>query len=124
MYSARMMFVAFTLGLALPVARSTSTTTTNKACDLRSSDYLDHSPGTVATLAVCSELCEASSQCLAITFYADKHCSHFSKCPNLIVLQGATSVKYQARTSTLSLVAYGRECDFRHGGQVYLSNSP
>ena len=98
----------------------------NRACNSVTGGYLDNSPGNVSSLALCADLCEASTECMGITLYADNWCGHFSTvCPNLLDSPGSTTVRLQSRTYTASwaLVAYGRECDFSNGEEFLDSSS-
>merc|ERR1719181_2608331 len=102
------------------------TTLTDKACDTSTSGYLSSSPGFVDSLAACSKSCQASSQCMSITLYGSKWCSHFSsECTRLVDDTGATTVRFEAsaQAQAYALAGDGKECD-SGAGEVYLSTSP
>ena len=121
------------IGRALEVVASTTTATTTtaliagQACEQKNGGYLPNSPGNVDSLAVCLELCEASTQCQSATLYADKLCSHFSTaCTNLVTAAGATTVRFQpvSRNIGWALVgSFGKQCNI-HNGEKYLKSSP
>jgi len=97
-----------------------------QACDTSASGYLQSSPGFVDSLAACAKSCQASSQCMSITFYASKWCSHFSsKCTRLVGITGATTLRFEAgaRAEGWALAGDGKECD-SGAGEVYLKTSP
>jgi hypothetical protein len=100
----------------------------NQACDHSkvASGYLANaSPGKVSSLSECQDLCEASSRCKSLSFYADKHCSFFSgNCADRTSTTGATAVKVGAKTDSTAwqLVSYGKKCD-ADNGEIYLASS-
>jgi len=105
--------------------KSTSTLT-DKACDQSASGYLPSSSGFVDSLAACSKSCQASNQCMSLTLYGSKWCSHFSsKCTRLVDDTGATTVRFEAsaQAQAYALAGDGKECD-SGAGEVYLSTSP
>merc|ERR1719472_429716 len=102
------------------------TTLTDQACDTSASGYLQSSSGFVDSLAACAKSCQASSQCMSITLYASKWCSHFSsKCTRLVGITGATTLRFEAgaRAEGWALAGDGKECD-SGAGEVYLKTSP
>merc|ERR1712187_205188 len=112
---------------AAPATAVTPVVIKGQGCDLRSNVYLANSPGTVDSLEVCSELCQASSQCQSLTYDAEQYyCSHFStKCTSVIAEHGATTVRFPSITTSIAgwtLVGYGKECDF-DPEETYLENS-
>ena len=109
-----------------PVTAATALVIRGHGCDLHSNSYLANSPGAVDSLAVCSELCQASSQCQSLTFYPDHHCSHFSTaCTSVVAERGATAVRFPSAPPSAvgwALVGYGQACDF-DSGEVYSLHS-
>ena len=116
-----------TMATAAPVTAATTVVIRGHGCDPHSNSYLVNSPGTVESLTVCSELCQASSQCQSLTFYPDQHCSHFSTpCTSVVAERGATAVRFpSAPPSTVgwALVGYGQACDFDPGEMYSITSS-
>ena len=56
---------------------ATSAQLSNYGCDVDNEKYLTNSPGIVPRLDVCTQLCEESSECMSVTLYRNKFCSHF-----------------------------------------------
>merc|ERR1712032_913736 len=100
---------------------SRPTTLPGLACDANVNTFLVNSPGVVDSLAKCSELCQASTQCVSLTFYPSKFCSHFSTaCLDVVSSDGATTVRFSQQVGTpgvgWALVgAFGRQCSADDG---------
>merc|ERR1712032_384473 len=114
-----------TITTTTPTSTGTPTTLeiVDKACDLGTEKYLANSPGFVPSLAECAQLCEVSDECMSVTLYNSKWCSHFSStCSSLRDSPGSTVVKFQSRSHAGSWTlktAYGRACDFgTEGGYI------
>ena len=76
---------------------------------------------------LCSELCQASTQCQSVTFHSNKVCQHFSRtCTHFVDITGAASLTFQsvdeAPVLGWSLVGYSQACNIG-GGEVYLGSS-
>ena len=105
---------------------ATSAQLSNRGCDLENEKYLTNSPGIVPSLDVCTQLCEESSECMSVTLYASKWCSHFSTaCSRPVSVSGATLVRFHPKSYTASwtLAAnFGAKCDYKNG-ELYMPKS-
>ena len=121
MSSTRLLCLLLTFSFTLVAAHDVNTIQINgKSCSPTGCSLLSNSPGRVDSLDVCADMCEVSSQCESVTFFAaNKSCSHFrDNCANLMKTDGAITITPQANPWTL--VAYGRECQ---GETAYLNSS-
>jgi len=97
----------------------------DQGCEVKSSGYLSNSPGFVETAALCSELCEASTQCNSMTWYESTWCSHFSTaCATLVPEAGATTVRFQPVARSVGWNLIGCSACSISDGEKYLGSSP